>query len=313
METVFKKVFVPGGDGFLGKSVVKKLQEENINVVSRSLKDGVDFRNFEQTKALFEKEKFDAVINCAAYVGGIEFGLKHQGEIFYNNILMDAYLMEAARLTGVKLFVNPISNCTYPAHLTTFKESDWWSGPLHDSVLTYGFARKASWVQAKAYKEQYDFNSVHLILSNMYGPRDYFDEVRSHALTALVMKFCEAKKNNLPEVTVWGSGKPVREWLYVEDGAEALVRALSLNPQVDPINVGQGMGIPIGDLAVKIKEMAGFTGKIVFDQSRPDGAACKIMDVQQMKEVFNWTPPTLMEDGIKKTIEWYEANGPAVQ
>lgn len=313
METVFKKVFVPGGDGFLGKSVVKKLQEENINVVSRSLKDGVDFRNFEQTKALFEKEKFDAVINCAAYVGGIEFGLKHQGEIFYNNILMDAYLMEAARLTGVKLFVNPISNCTYPAHLTTFKESDWWSGPLHDSVLTYGFARKASWVQAKAYKEQYDFNSIHLILSNMYGPRDYFDEVRSHALTALVMKFCEAKKNNLPEVTVWGSGKPVREWLYVEDGAEALVRALSLNPQVDPINVGQGMGIPIGDLAVKIKEMAGFTGKIVFDQSRPDGAACKIMDVQQMKEVFNWTPPTLMEDGIKKTIEWYEANGPAVQ
>jgi len=313
METVFKKVFVPGGDGFLGKSVVKKLQEENINVVSRSLKDGVDFRNFEQTKALFEKEKFDAVINCAAYVGGIEFGLKHQGEIFYNNILMDAYLMEAARLTGVKLFVNPISNCTYPAHLTTFKESDWWSGPLHDSVLTYGFARKASWVQAKAYKEQYDFNSIHLILSNMYGPRDYFDEVRSHALTALVMKFCEAKKNNLPEVTVWGSGKPVREWLYVEDGAEALVRALSLNPQVDPINVGQGMGIPIGDLAVKIKEMTGFTGKIVFDQSRPDGAACKIMDVQQMKEVFNWTPPTLMEDGIKKTIEWYEANGPAVQ
>ena len=128
METVFKKVFVPGGDGFLGKSVVKKLQEENINVVSLSLKDGVDFRNFEQTKALFEKEKFDAVINCAAYVGGIEFGLKHQGEIFYNNILMDAYLMEAARLTGVKLFVNPISNCTYPAHLTTFKESDWCIG-----------------------------------------------------------------------------------------------------------------------------------------------------------------------------------------
>lgn len=313
MKTAFKKVFVPGGDGFLGKSVVKKLQEEGINFVSLSLKDGIDFRDFAKTLALFEKEKFDAVISCAAYVGGIEFGLKHQGEIFYNNILMDTYLMEAARLTGVKLFINPISNCTYPAHLTTFKEDQWWSGPLHDSVLTYGIARKASWVQAKAYNQQYGFNSIHLILSNMYGPRDYFDEVRSHALTALVMKFCEAKKSNLPEVTVWGSGKPIREWLYVEDGAEALVRALDIQPQVEPINVGQGVGISIGDLTVKIKEMVGFMGKVVFDESRPDGAPCKIMDVEQMKKVFNWTPPTLLEDGIKKTIEWYQTHGPASQ
>ncbi len=308
----FKKVFVPGGDGFLGKSVIKKLKEEGINFVSLSLKDGIDFRDFKQTKELFKKEKFDAVINCAAYVGGIEFGLKHQGEMFYNNILMDTYLMEASRLSGVKLFINPISNCTYPAHLTTFKEDQWWSGPLHESVLTYGFARKASWVQAKAYKEQYGFNSIHLILSNMYGPRDYFDEVRSHALTALVMKFCEAKKNNAPQVVVWGSGKPIREWLYVEDGAEALVRAMSLKPQVEPINVGRGEGISIGQLAEIIKEMVGFAGKIVFDQSRTDGAACKIMDVENMKKVFNWAPPTSLEDGIKKTIEWYYIHGPAV-
>lgn len=308
MKPDFKKIFVPGGDGFLGKSVVKKLKEENINFVSLSLKDGFDFRNLKQTKELFEKEKFDAVINCAAFVGGIEFGYEHPGEIFYNNILMQTYLMESARLSGVKIFINPISNCSYPSHLVKFKEEEWWSGPLHESVLSYGFARKSSWVQAWAYNKQYGFNSIHLILSNMYGPRDYFNEVRSHALTALVMKFVEAKRKNLPEVIVWGTGKPIREWLYVEDGAEALIRALEIKPQVEPINIGRGEGISILKLAEKIKEMSGFKGKIVFDESRPDGAFCKIMDVEKMKKVFDWEPSTNLEDGIKKTIEWYENN-----
>src|SRR3989338_758269 len=166
METDFKKILVAGGDGFLGKSGVQKLTQEHINFISVSLKDSIDFRDFHQTNELFKKEKFDAVINCAAFVGGIEFGYKHPGEIFYNNIQMASHLMESARLNGVKNFINPISNCTYPGALTTFKEEEWWSGPLHESVLPYGFVRKASWVQAWAYYKQYGFNSVHLILSN---------------------------------------------------------------------------------------------------------------------------------------------------
>jgi GDP-L-fucose synthase len=306
----FNKILLAGATGFLGKSVAQKLTEEGLPFVSVSLEDGADFRDFEKTRKLFEQERFDAVINCAAFVGGIEFGYKHPGEVFFNNILMATYLMESARLAGVKLFVNPISNCTYPGHLTMFKEEEWWSGSLHESVLPYGFARKASWVQAWAYHKQYGFNSTNLIFSNMYGPRDYFDEVRSHALTALVMKFVEAKRKNLPEVIVWGSGQPVREWLYVEDGAEALVRALSLPPQIQPVNVGRGEGLSIAELALKIKEMAGYAGNIIFDASRPDGAPCKIMEVEAMKKVFNWTPPTALDEGIKKTIEWYETNVP---
>lgn len=308
MKSKFKKILVAGGDGFLGKSVAEKLKEGKFNFLPLSLKDGYDFRNFEQTKELFKKEKFDAVINCAAFVGGIQFGYLHPGEIFFNNILISTHLMEAARLFGVKRFINPIPNCTYPASLTRFKEKDWWSGPLHESVLTYGQVRKLSWVQGWAYKKQYGFDSVHLIFPNMYGPGDCFEEIRSHALGSLVMKFVEAKRKSLPEVTVWGTGKPIREWLYVGDGAEALVRALEIKPTIEPINIGTGKGISILELAELIKKAAGHKGKIILDKSKPDGASSKIMVINRMKKILNWTPQTNLEEGIKKTIEWYLAH-----
>ena len=302
----YKKVFVPGGNGFLGQRVVQKLTEKGIELVSLSLRDGIDFRDFNQTKELFFEEKFDAVINCAAFVGGIQFGYEKPGEIFYNNILMATNLMEAARLTGVKRFINPISNCSYPGHLTKdFKEEEWWDGPLHESVLVYGFVRKASWVQSWAYYKQYGFVTINLILPNMYGPGDHFDETRSHALGALIMKFVEAKRKQLPEVIVWGTGKPVREWLYVDDGAQALLRALEIEPTVEPINVGVGFGVSIAELARLIQETVGYEGKITFDPSKPDGAPHKTMDNTRLKKIFNWIPPTTLKEGIAKTAAWY--------
>ena len=309
MSSDNKKIFVPGGNGFLGKRVVKKLEERDIEYVSLSLRDGYDFRNFEQTKAVFEKERFEAVINCAAFVGGIQYGYEKPGELFFNNILMSTCLMEAGRLTGVKRFINPISNCSYPAHLTKdFNEEEWWDGQLHESVLVYGFARKAGWVQGWAYYKQYGFKTISLILPNMYGPGDHFDEKRSHALGALIMKVVEAKRKNLPEVVVWGTGKPIREWLYVDDGAQILVKSLEIEPIMEPVNVGVGKGISILELAELIKEIVGYRGEIVLDKSKPDGAPYKTMNNERMKRVFNWGPPTSLREGIEKTVEWYIEN-----
>ncbi len=301
-----KKVLVAGGNGFLGKSVIKKLEQKNISFKSMSMSEGIDFRDFRQTNEFFEKENFDAVINCSAFVGGIQYGYEKPGEIFYNNILMSTYLMEASRLTNVEKFINPISNCSYPAKLTKeFKEDQWWEGSLHESVLVYGFVRKASWVQGWAYYKQYGFKSIHLILPNMYGPNDHFEESRSHALGALIMKFVDAKRKNKSEVIVWGTGKPIREWLYIEDGAEALIRALEVESTIEPINIGVGNGISILELAELIKDIVVYTGKIILDESKPDGAPYKIMDSTKMKEIFNWTPSTRLRDGIEKTVEWY--------
>jgi len=303
------KVFVPGGNGFLGKTVVNKLREKGVDYVALSLRNGVDFRNFTQTKDLFVQEQFDAVINCAAFVGGIQFGYEKPAEIYYNNTLMATYLMEAARQTGVKKFINPISNCSYPAHLMKdFREEQWWDGPLHESVLFYGFVRKASWVQSLAYYKQYGFQTISLIMPNMYGPGDHFDEKRSHALGALVMKFVEAKRRTLPNVIVWGSGIPIREWLYVDDAAEALLKALEITPTIDPINVGVGKGISILELANFIKEAVGYEGDIIFDKSKPDGALYKTMSNERMKKILNWIPTTSLSDGIKKTVDWYINN-----
>jgi len=300
------KILVAGATGFLGKRMVERLKKEKLDFVTASQTSGTDFRNQKQADAFFAKERPGVVINCAAYVGGIKFALDHEGEIFYNNILMSTYLIEASRKYDVKRFVNPISNCSYPDVVQKdFKENEWWDGPLHYTVFVYGFVRKASWVQTYAYNKQYDMEFSNFLIPNMYGPDDHFDEIRSHALGALIMKITKAKKDNLPQVVVWGSGKPVREWLYVDDAVEAIIRSFNLPAHIDPINLGQGQGISIADLAYKIKKVVGYKGKLIFDLARPDGAPYKIMNVDKLKETYHWLPQTSLDEGIKKTIRWY--------
>ncbi|HEY4119397.1 MAG TPA: NAD-dependent epimerase/dehydratase family protein, partial [Byssovorax sp.] len=235
-------ILVTGATGFLGKRVRRLLTARALEHTATSLSLGVDLRDPAAADALFRDVKPAAVLHCAAYVGGIGFGLEHPAEMFRNNLFMTLNLLEACRAHGVRRLVNPIANCAYPARLSLFREDELWDGPLHESVLVYGFARKASWVGAYAYEKQYGVDSVNLILSNMYGPEDHFEEVRSHALGALVMKMLRARDEGLPTVTVWGTGSPVREWLYVDDGAEAMVRGLDAKRTLDPVNVGVGEG-----------------------------------------------------------------------
>lgn len=304
-----KKILIAGGTGFLGSSIIRKLKEKNYNYITTSLRQGVDLRNLEQTIKYFQSQKPHVLIHAAAYIGGIKFGLDHAGEIYYNNILINTNLIEAARLAGVKKIIIPIANCAYPDVVNKdFKEDEFWNGPLNETVMVYGMVKKAQWAQSWAYTRQYNMQFVNLILPNMYGPNDYFDEKRSHALGALLMKIVKAKIKNLPQVSVWGTGKPVREWLYVNDGAEALIRAIDINHFVDPINIGVGKGISIAKLANLIKDIIGYNGKLVFDTTKPDGAPYKVMNIDKCKRIFKWYPKTNLKEGIKETYKWYIQN-----
>jgi GDP-L-fucose synthase len=299
------RVFVAGGGGFLGTNVTKVLAARGIPHVAVSRRDGVDFLDLARTVDLMRSSGCDALINCAAYIGGLEFVRQHVAEVFFQNSLLSLHLMEAARRAGVQLFVNTLANCSYPAQAHELREDQWWDGPLHDSVLAYGSTKKMSWVQSWAYRQQYGFNTINLLLPNMYGPHDYFDRVRSHALGALVTKFVDAHESGLPTVDVWGDGTPIREWLYVEDAADVCVRALDMSPGIDPINIGVGKGISIRHLAELIQRLVGYEGEIVFDTSKPNGAPAKIMNVERMRALLHWEPRTRLEDGVRSTIDWY--------
>jgi GDP-L-fucose synthase len=299
-------ILVTGATGFLGKRVCAKLASRGLNFLRTSLTLGIDLRERDQAVALFEAQRPTTVLNCASFVGGIQFGSKYPADIFRNNMAMIANLFEAAHRAGVKRIVNPISNCVYPRDKSLFKESEIWDGPLDESVLVYGMLRKLSWVGGWAYARQLGLETINLVLSNMYGPGDHFDEERSHALGALVMKICRAKAKRLPKVVVWGTGRPVREWLYVDDGAEAMIRGMDCPATTDFANVGVGEGISIRDLAQRIKEKVGYEGALEFDPSRPDGAPYKTVDGRRGARLLGWTPQTPLDRGLDLTIAWYE-------
>lgn len=298
-------ILVTGATGFLGKTVGRLLELAGYEFKATSLSLGLDLRDERETEAYFLALKPKYVINCAAFVGGIQFGYKHPAELFANNLKMTMSLLNACKVSGVERLVNPISNCAYPAQATFFKEAEFWDGPLHESVLAYGFARKASWVGSDAYSKQYGLDSLNLILSNMYGPGDHFDAERSHALGALVSKIVEAKHRGDPEVVVWGTGKPVREWLYVEDGARALIKGTMVKSYGDPINIGVGKGISILGLATIIKNEVGYEGQLTLDPDKPDGAPFKTVDGEAGRRLLDWSPEVSLGEGIRRTIADY--------
>ena len=298
-------ILVTGATGFLGTRVCKALDDRGLDYVRTSRSLGTDLRSAEATDALFAKVAPTYVLNCAAFVGGIQFGYKHPAELFTNNLQMTINLLESARRHATKRIVNPISNCAYPGAATRFKESEFWDGPLHESVLVYGFARKASWVGSWAYAKQYDLDVLNLILSNMYGPEDHFEEERSHALGALIMKIANAHRYGLPTVAVWGTGTPVREWLHVDDGAQAMVRGMDVGRTDQPLNIGVGKGISIRDLAELIKSIVGYQGALVFDPTKPDGAPYKTVDGTNGASHFGWQPSRDLEQGIQHAVAFY--------
>jgi GDP-L-fucose synthase len=305
-----KRVAVPGGGGFLGSRMVPLLQAAGAEVFVPRTADGIDFRKEETCRAYFAETKPDVVINCAANQGGIGFHSGKQSELFMDNMLMGTFLMRTAQEAGVKKFVNIVAGCSYPGYLEKdeLNEEDYWNGKIHDSIFSYGFPRKASVEYGLAQKKQFNFNSIHLIMANLYGPGEHFTYEQSKALAGMLRRIYEAKKAGAPSIAVWGTGKPVRDWLFVDDAAEAILRAGAVYENVEPINIASGVGISVIDLANIIKKIVGYSGEITTDTSKPDGAMKKTFGIHKMQAALNWLPKTSLEDGIKKTYEWLDAN-----
>ena len=308
------KVVVLGGKGFLGASVVDVFRRAGHDVEPCSRRTGIDARREPALTEYLGRIGPEILVNCAAHVGGIAYNEKCPVAIYEDNLLLGFTILRASYRAGVKKLVNIMPNCTYPGEMQLYSEARWWDGPMHPTVLTYGMPRKAIWVQAWAYQKEYSFQSIHLVLPNLYGPRDHFDPVRSHALGALIRKVVDAKRQGLRRVEVWGTGKPVREWMYVEDAAAGIVRAAQRYDSIEILNLGAGKGCSIRELAGMVREAAGWDGEFTFDLARPDGAPMKILDVSRMRAALSgWEPPTRLRDGIARTIESYLAYSNGVQ
>lgn len=306
-----QKIAIIGGGGFLGGHLVNKLsKQKNCQIIIPERKDGWDFRQLDTCQKFFTTYKPNIVINCAAWQGGIGFHSGKQADLYYDNLLMGTFLMKAAQENNVNKFVNIVAGCSYPGYLEKEKlsEIDYWNGEVHESIFSYGFSRKTTTAYGLALKKQFNFNSIHLIMANMYGPKEHFNPEQSKALAGLIKKIYEAKINNIAQVEIWGTGKPIRDWLYVEDGVEGILKATELYDEVEPLNIAYGQGISIYDLAKIIKKIVNYQGEFFFNTDKPDGAMKKIFDTKKMQKKLQWLPTTTMEQGIKETVDWFINN-----
>jgi len=304
-----KKVLVTGGSGFLGRHICERLESYGAKLAAPRRKE-YDLSRLDDALQCFATHKPEITIHSAAYYGGLGITMAEPAKIYFENLVMGANVMEAARRNNVKKFVSVGTACSYPGHLdNTLREEDLWAGPLHDSVAAYGAVKKMLAIQGMAYRKQYGFHSIHLIPSNLYGPFDCFDEYRSHVVGALIKKFIDAHRTG-SEVTVWGTGKAIREFLYVEDCADGILLAAEKYNEFTSVNIGTGVGTPIKNLVSAISEVLSFKGKVVWDSSKPDGQAKKILDIEKMSKALDWTPRTHLLKGIAKTVEWYDRQFP---
>ena len=300
------KVLVVGSNGFLGKHVKSILDsEDKHHVLEITGKDQVDLTRYELLSDYLSEFKPKIIINCAAFVGGISYGYKHPAKMLYENSLMAINLYKASLEHNVDKLINPISNCAYPGKLTTYKEEYFFDGPPDKSVYNYGISKRLYVQLGDSFFEENNFSSVNVVISNMYGPYDHFDIERSHALGAIIKKVHDAKKDNINKVEIWGTGKPIREWLYVKDGAEELIRSMSLEPGHHFFNVGIEKGISVIELAEIIKEKFGWNGEFELNTSKPDGVLEKKVDGNLGQIKLGWRPETNLNDGIQTTIDWY--------
>jgi GDP-L-fucose synthase len=312
LELKNKKVLLTGGDGFLGKFVQKELVKYGVLEKDIRIPHFIDNDLRIMSNCVEAVEGMDLVIHLAASVGGIGFNRSNPGVLFYDNIIMGAQLMEAARLQdggkGVEKFIQIGTVCAYPNFTPVpFREDSLWDGYPEVTNAPYGIAKKALLVQAQAYREQYGLNAIYLLPVNLYGPGDNFDLESSHVIPALIRKCVEAKDSGANSITVWGTGKPTREFLYVEDCARGIVMAAKDYDGADPVNLGSGEEISIKDLVDLIVRITGFSGEIIWNSSMPDGQPRRCLDTERASS-FGFKAEVPFEEGLVETVSWYREN-----
>ena len=303
-----RRVLVTGGTGFLGSRIVARLQGAAAHVSAPRSRQ-FNLMRSEDVHRLFDETRPSLVIHCAAVVGGIGANRAHPGRFFYENLMMGVQTMEEARRIGVEKFVAIGTICAYPKFAPVpFQEEELWRGYPEETNAPYGLAKKMLLVQAQAYRAEYGFNAIYVLPVNLYGPGDNFDPESSHVIPALIRRFTEAARRKQPEVGVWGTGRATREFLYVDDCAEAILFAAERYDKPDPVNIGSGVEISIRELAEKIKNLCGFEGRLQWDPSKPDGQPRRSLDTSRARKEFGFSAQTDFDEGLRQTVEWYQAN-----
>ncbi len=301
-----KRILVTGGRGFLGKHVVAKMTAKQPEAVFAPSKAEYDLVQENNIARLYGETHPQIVVHLASVVSGIGANRAYPGKFFYENLMMGVQLMELARRYGVEKFVALGTICAYPKFTPIpFREEDLWNGYPEETNAPYGLAKKMLLVQAHAYRAQYGFNAIYLLPVNLYGPGDNIDPQTSHVIPAIIRKCVEAVRNNAKQIVLWGTGKPTREFLYVEDAADAIVLATEHYNGPEPVNLGSGIEISIRDLTTLIGKLTGFKGEIVWDAAQPDGQPRRALDVHRAEQLFVFSATTDFEDGLRKTIDWY--------
>ena len=301
-----KRVLVTGGSGFVGSFVVDKLKALGVQEIIAPRKAEFDLRERDEVQELLAENKPDLIIHLAATVGGIGANRLHPAEFFYDNLMMGIQLLHESWKANVEKVVIIGTVCAYPKFASVpFKEDEIWNGYPEETNAPYGLAKKMLLVQSEAYRQQYNYNSIFLLPTNLYGPRDNFDPASSHVIPALIRKCHEAKERGDHYVEVWGDGSPTREFLYVDDAVEGILLASERYNSSSPVNLGSSFEISIKDLVKTIAKLVGFEGEIRFDTSKPNGQPRRKLDVSKAKREFGFESKTTFEEGLKKTIEWY--------
>ncbi len=301
-----KRVMVTGGAGFLGRYVVDALKKRGCSEIFVPRREEYDLVSFGAVEKAYRDGRPDIVIHLAAVVGGIGANRENPGKYFYDNLMMGVQLMEVGRHARIEKFVALGTICCYPKFAPVpFKEDDIWNGYPEETNAPYGLAKKMLLVQSQAYRQQYGFNSIFLMPVNLYGPHDNFDPKSSHVIPALIKKVFDAKQAGERSISVWGTGKATREFLYAEDAAEGIILAAEKYDKPDPVNLGAGFEISIKDLVGLIVKLTCFTGDIRWDAAKPDGQPRRMLDVSRAQKEFGFRAKTSFEEGLKKTIEWY--------